>query len=71
MHIPEENLSRYRALKRISNAFDSLGGQLSNIGEYEQANDVWAMSSKYNRRAQELRVPGKDGLQNSSTTGTV
>lgn len=70
MHVPEESLKRYRALKRISVYFDSLGSQLSNIGEYENANDVWAQSAKYNRRAQALRVPGRtEGTQRYLDSG--
>jgi hypothetical protein len=60
MHVPDANLPRYRALKRIADQFDSLGNALSNIGEYREANNMWKQRASWNARAQELRVEGKD-----------
>jgi len=59
LHVPEENLHKYRALKRISDQFDSLGNALSNIGDYPLANAMWSKRASYNARAQELRAPAK------------
>lgn len=58
LHVPTENLTKYRALKRISDQYDRLGNALSNIGAYPEANMAWAQTAKWNLRAQELRVPG-------------
>jgi hypothetical protein len=59
MHVPEANLTRYRALKRIADQFDTLGNALSNIGEYREANNQWTKRAKYNALAQDLRVAGE------------
>lgn len=55
-HVPEENLPRYRALASIARRFNGLGNDLSNLGEYEQANVAWIKSGVYWRKANELRV---------------
>jgi len=59
LHVPEESLTKYRALKRIADQFDSVGNALSNIGAYVDANAAYRNSGYYLARAQELRVPGK------------
>lgn len=66
MHVPNENLPRYRALRRISNQFNSIGDSLSNIGEYADANKAWRESSRFNAKAQELRVSGKKDILNGT-----
>jgi hypothetical protein len=55
-HVPEENLPRYRRIMGISRTLDSLGGHLSNLNEYEDANRVWSLAVKYRNMAQELRA---------------
>lgn len=55
-HVPEENLHRYRRLLKIAEQFGTLGGTVSGLGEYEDANWCWAQESKYHKRARELRV---------------
>ena len=59
MHVPEENLNHYRALKSIADQYDRLGNSLSNIGHYAEANEVWRKSAEWLTTAQQLRVPGK------------
>jgi len=59
MHVPEENLPRYRSLKNIADQFDRLGNSLSNIGAYKDANAMWSKRASWNARAQELRVAGE------------
>jgi hypothetical protein len=59
MHVPEKCLPRYRALKAIADKFDALGNALSNIGDYQTANSMWAKRSSYNAQAQALRVAGE------------
>jgi hypothetical protein len=54
-HVPEEFLNRYRNLRRISQQLDSLGNQVSGRGQYEDANVLWALSTKYAGMANELR----------------
>lgn len=55
-HVPEENLPRYRYLRKIAQNLGSLGGQVSGQGEYADANVLWAMEAKYGRMANELRA---------------
>jgi hypothetical protein len=55
-HVPEENLFRYRNLIRLSQQLDSLGNQVSGMGQYGDATTLWGMSAKYSDKAQELRV---------------
>jgi hypothetical protein len=60
MHVPEENLPRYRRIRELSHLMSRMGDMVSGIGEYDDANKLWAMGGKYKRLANELRVPGKD-----------
>jgi hypothetical protein len=60
MHVPEENLKKYRELMNVSHRYNRLGNKASNVGRYGQANELWAISRRYRVKAQELRVPGKD-----------
>lgn len=54
-HVPEENLFRYRALKRIANQFNSLG---DTIGPNDTADSTlcWRLARKYQDKANELRA---------------
>lgn len=61
MHVPDENLSEYRRLRELAYLMSRLGSMVSGLGEYEDANKLWAMGGKYKALANELRVPGKDG----------
>lgn len=58
MHVPEENLPRYRRLRELSHLMSRMGDMVSNLQEYTDANALWAMGGKYKRMADELRVPG-------------
>ena len=60
MHVPEENLPKYRRLAELSFLMQRMGGMVSNLGEHADANTFWALGGKYKRLANELRVPGKD-----------
>jgi hypothetical protein len=60
MHVPEENLHRYRRLRELSHLMSRMGDMCSNMGQYEDANALWFMGGKYKRMANALRVPGKD-----------
>ena len=55
-HVPEENLARYRQRAAVVAYLTRLGGMVSNIGEYADANTLWAMASKYREMANELRA---------------
>jgi hypothetical protein len=61
--VPEENLERYRRIVKIANQLGSLGGQVSGMGEYGDANLLWGLEKKYHDKANELRVelPRKEG----------
>jgi hypothetical protein len=37
-----------------------MGDMVSNLGEHEDANKLWALGGKYKRMANELRVPGQN-----------
>lgn len=55
-HVPEESLPAYRRLKGIADTFRSLGGRVSGYGEYGDANLCWALETKYQEKANELRA---------------
>lgn len=55
-HVPEENLTRYRSRASIARKFEGLGNDLSNIGHYEVANDLYSLSARYWKLANALRV---------------
>jgi hypothetical protein len=55
-HVPEENLARYRRLRELGFLFSRLGNMVSGLGEYDDANKIWAMGGKYSRMANDLRV---------------
>lgn len=56
-HVPEENLPQYRRRAELAFLLQRMGGMVSGLGEYEDANALWAMAGKYKRLANELRVP--------------
>jgi hypothetical protein len=55
-HVPEESLPRYRHRAELAFLMQRMGGMVSGLGEYEDANKLWAMASKYRAMANELRV---------------
>lgn len=61
MHVPDENLPRYRRLMALYRKLDSIGGHRSNRGDYAGANAVWHRATKVHHAAQDLRVPGSTG----------
>jgi hypothetical protein len=67
MHVPEENLFKYRVLMGISRNLESLGSTVSGMNGEEGMKDstlLWAMAKRYRDRAQTLRVPGKTEISN-------
>lgn len=58
MHVPEENLARYRRLRELSHLMSRMGDMVSNLNEHADANTLWALGGKYKRLANDLRVPG-------------
>jgi len=61
MHVPEESLVKYRELMNVARRYDSLANRASGVGHYGEANRLWAIAGQHRAKAQELRVPGKDG----------
>jgi hypothetical protein len=55
-HVPEENRLAYRRLADLAYLLQRMGGQVSGIGEYDDANRLWAMAAKYKDKANELRT---------------
>jgi hypothetical protein len=65
MHVPDDRLIQYRRLMNISRQLSTLGNNVSGMnGDVGRAhaNTMWALSSYYNKLAQQLRVPGKKEL---------
>ena len=58
MHVPDENLPRYRRLMELVRHVDRIGNNRSNRGDYAGANSAWSRSSRISSVAQSLRVPG-------------
>ena len=58
MHVPDENLPRYRRLMALVRKVERIGNDRSNRGDYPGANAAWSRSSKISSAAQSLRVPG-------------
>lgn len=58
MHVPDENLPRYRRLMELSRQSERVGNNRSNKGDLAGANAAWARASRINAEAQKLRVPG-------------
>jgi hypothetical protein len=63
MHVPERHLAKYRRLRELSFLMNRMGGMVSNLGMYEDANKLWGLAGKYKRLANELRVDGTDGQE--------
>jgi hypothetical protein len=61
MHVPAENLPRYRRLMKLYDKVEWIGNLRSNRGDYVGANAAWRRAAQINHIAQELRVPGRDG----------
>ena len=59
MHVPEESLPEYRRLAELSFLMSRMGGMVSNLGERDDANILWALGGKYKVMANKLRVPGR------------
>lgn len=55
-HVPEVYLPRYRRIRGLAQLMDTMGGTVSGLGQYDDANTLWALSSKYKQLANELRV---------------
>jgi hypothetical protein len=55
-HVPVENLDRYRRRAELAFLMQRMGGMVSGLGEYADANTLWAMAGKYKRMANELRA---------------
>jgi len=55
-HVPDENLARYRRLRELSHLMSRMGNMTSNLGEYTDANLLWAMGGRYKRMANNLRA---------------
>jgi hypothetical protein len=61
MHVPAENLPRYRRLIALYQKLDRVGNHRSNHGDYPGANAAWRRAGEISRAAQDLRVPGSNG----------
>ena len=55
-HVPDWNLARYRRIRELAHLISRMGNMVSGLGEYEDANKLWAMGGKYKRMANELRA---------------
>lgn len=61
MHVPAENLARYRRLMTLYRKVDWIGNYRSNHGDYAGANAAWRRAGQIHHAAQELRVAGSNG----------
>jgi hypothetical protein len=70
MHVPDENLTHYRRLKKLYRHVDNIGNKRSNRGDYSGANAAWRRAGRILETAQSLRVWGPcqtyDQLQGAS-----
>lgn len=55
-HVPDFQLARYRRIREMAHLMSRMGDMVSGIGEYDDANKLWAMGGKYKRMANELRA---------------
>jgi hypothetical protein len=55
-HVPVENLPQYRRRAELAFLMQRMGGMVSGLGEYDDANTLWAMAGKYKRLANQLRA---------------
>jgi hypothetical protein len=58
VHVPPENLVRYRRIMNLARHVERIGNQRSNRGDYAGANRAWSRASRISAEAQTLRVPG-------------
>lgn len=70
MHVPRENLDRYRALMDLYRRFNSAGNQKSNTGDHGAANRLWRIATLIREHAQTLRVPGRKEVLANETGGS-
>lgn len=63
MHVPDENLPRYRSLMELVRKTERIGNNRSNRGDYAGANAAWGRASRISGDAQSLRVPGRKEKQ--------
>lgn len=61
LHVPPENLDRYRRIMNLARHIDRIGNTRSNRGDYAGANRAWVRAAKVQETAQTLRVPGRSG----------
>jgi hypothetical protein len=61
MHVPPDNLDRYRRLIALYRKVDRIGNMRSNRGDYPGANAAWRRAATIQHVAQELRVSGYRG----------
>lgn len=61
MHVPPENLHRYRRLMKLYRLVDDIGNRRSNRGDYPGANAAWRRSGTILNTAQALREAGWRG----------
>jgi hypothetical protein len=59
VHVPPENLERYRRIMNLARHVERIGNQRSNRGDYAGANRAWNRASKISTAAQTLRVRGR------------
>lgn len=59
VHVPAENLERYRRLIKLAQHVERIGNARSNRGDYAGANRAWSRESRIREQAQTLRVPGR------------
>lgn len=61
MHVPDEELPRYRKLVALAGVLECMGNTRSGKGDYAGAHEAWAQEARIRKVANELRVPGRDG----------
>jgi hypothetical protein len=54
---------RYRNLRQIADDLNRLGNRVSGLGEYNDANKLWALSRKYRELGTNLRVTLPEGIK--------
>jgi hypothetical protein len=61
VHVPDQNLERYRRIMNLYRHVDRIGNTRSNRGDYAGANAAWSRADRIKTHAQTLRVPGRAG----------
>ena len=59
VHVPPENLDRYRRLMNLARHVERIGNTRSNRGDYAGANRAWNRAGRISDDAQTLRVRGR------------